>query len=98
MYVSSESCHTLSPPALKVVVLYGVLLSFWYKLIFISGCSVILGAFQTFFTVTDVVVWFIVFVIVCVHSVPFLLSVPLFVEIGDVLRIDTRTGEYMERV
>ena len=26
------------------------------------------------------------------------LAVPLFVEIGDVLRIDTRTGEYMERV
>ncbi len=26
------------------------------------------------------------------------ISVPLFVEIGDVLRIDTRTGEYMERV
>ena len=25
-------------------------------------------------------------------------NVPLFVEIGDVLRIDTRTGEYMERV
>ncbi len=26
------------------------------------------------------------------------ISVPLFVEIGDILRIDTRTGEYMERV
>ena len=26
------------------------------------------------------------------------ISVPLFVEIGDKLRIDTRTGEYMERV
>ena len=26
------------------------------------------------------------------------IQVPLFVEIGDVLRIDTRTGEYMERV
>ena len=26
------------------------------------------------------------------------LNVPLFVNIGDVLRIDTRTGEYMERV
>ncbi|HAE62062.1 MAG TPA: elongation factor P [Eubacteriaceae bacterium] len=26
------------------------------------------------------------------------ISVPLFVEIGDVVRIDTRTGEYMERV
>ena len=26
------------------------------------------------------------------------ISVPLFVEIGDVIRIDTRTGEYMERV
>lgn len=26
------------------------------------------------------------------------ISVPLFVEIGDRLRIDTRTGEYMERV
>ena len=25
------------------------------------------------------------------------ISVPLFVEIGDVIRIDTRTGEYMER-
>ena len=25
------------------------------------------------------------------------LNVPLFVEIGDVLRIDTRTGEYMSR-
>lgn len=25
-------------------------------------------------------------------------SVPLFVEIGDILKIDTRTGEYMERV
>ena len=28
------------------------------------------------------------------HSI----SVPLFVNIGDVIRIDTRTGEYMERV
>ncbi|MBF7095750.1 elongation factor P [Alkalibacter mobilis] len=27
-----------------------------------------------------------------------IINVPLFVEIGDVLRIDTRTGEYMERV
>ena len=26
------------------------------------------------------------------------ISVPLFVEIGDVIRIDTRTGDYMERV
>ena len=26
------------------------------------------------------------------------IKVPLFVEIGDVIRIDTRTGEYMERV
>ena len=26
------------------------------------------------------------------------ISVPMFIEIGDVLRIDTRTGEYMERV
>mgnify|MGYP006067372891 FL=1 len=26
------------------------------------------------------------------------IQVPLFVEIGDILRIDTRTGEYMERV
>jgi elongation factor P len=26
------------------------------------------------------------------------INVPLFVEIGDVIRIDTRTGEYMERV
>ncbi|QSX08641.1 elongation factor P [Alkalibacter rhizosphaerae] len=26
------------------------------------------------------------------------ITVPLFVEIGDVIRIDTRTGEYMERV
>lgn len=26
------------------------------------------------------------------------ISVPLFVEIGDVLKIDTRTGEYVERV
>ena len=26
------------------------------------------------------------------------ISVPLFIEIGDVIRIDTRTGEYMERV
>ena len=26
------------------------------------------------------------------------ISVPLFVEIGNVIRIDTRTGEYMERV
>ena len=26
------------------------------------------------------------------------ISVPLFVEIGDIIRIDTRTGEYMERV
>ncbi len=26
------------------------------------------------------------------------ISVPLFVEIGDVIRIDTRTGEYMERL
>ena len=26
------------------------------------------------------------------------ISVPLFVNIGDVIRIDTRTGEYMERV
>ena len=25
-------------------------------------------------------------------------QVPLFVEVGDILRIDTRTGEYMERV
>ena len=25
-------------------------------------------------------------------------QVPLFVEIGDKIRIDTRTGEYMERV
>ena len=28
----------------------------------------------------------------------FVVQVPLFVEIGDVLRIDTRTGEYMSRV
>ena len=26
------------------------------------------------------------------------IRVPLFVEIGDIIRIDTRTGEYMERV
>ena len=26
------------------------------------------------------------------------ISVPLFVNIGDVIKIDTRTGEYMERV
>ena len=26
------------------------------------------------------------------------LNVPLFINIGDVLRIDTRTGEYLERV
>ena len=26
------------------------------------------------------------------------ISVPLFIEIGDIIRIDTRTGEYMERV
>ena len=26
------------------------------------------------------------------------ISVPLFVNIGDTIRIDTRTGEYMERV
>ena len=26
------------------------------------------------------------------------ISVPLFVEIGDVIRIDTRTGQYMERI
>ena len=26
------------------------------------------------------------------------ISVPLFVEIGDIIRIDTRTGEYMERI
>ena len=26
------------------------------------------------------------------------ISVPLFINIGDVIRIDTRTGEYMERV
>lgn len=26
------------------------------------------------------------------------ISVPMFVEIGDVLRVDTRTGEYIERV
>ena len=26
------------------------------------------------------------------------IKVPLFVDIGDVLRIDTRTGEYLERV
>ena len=26
------------------------------------------------------------------------ISVPLFVEIGDVIRIDTRTGEYLSRV
>ena len=26
------------------------------------------------------------------------ISVPLFVNIGDVIRIDTRTGEYMERI
>ena len=26
------------------------------------------------------------------------LMVPLFVEQGDVIRVDTRTGEYMERV
>ena len=25
------------------------------------------------------------------------IKVPLFIEIGDVIRIDTRTGEYMER-
>ena len=25
-------------------------------------------------------------------------NVPLFIEIGDVIKIDTRTGEYMERV
>ena len=28
----------------------------------------------------------------------FEISVPLFINIGDVIRIDTRTGEYMERV
>ena len=28
----------------------------------------------------------------------FEISVPLFVNIGDIIRIDTRTGEYMERV
>ena len=28
----------------------------------------------------------------------YVLNVPLFVEIGDKIRIDTRTGEYMERV
>lgn len=27
-----------------------------------------------------------------------LVNVPLFVEIGDIIKIDTRTGEYMERV
>ena len=26
------------------------------------------------------------------------ISVPLFVNIGDVIRIDTRTGQYMERL
>ncbi len=26
------------------------------------------------------------------------ISVPLFINIGDVIRIDTRTGEYMERI
>ncbi len=26
------------------------------------------------------------------------ISVPLFIEIGDIIRIDTRTGEYMERI
>ena len=26
------------------------------------------------------------------------ISVPMFINIGDVLKIDTRTGEYMERV
>lgn len=26
------------------------------------------------------------------------ISVPLFVEIGDIIRIDTRTGQYMERI
>ena len=26
------------------------------------------------------------------------INVPLFVNIGDVIRIDTRTGEYMERI
>ncbi len=26
------------------------------------------------------------------------ISVPLFIEIGDIIKIDTRTGEYMERV
>jgi elongation factor P len=26
------------------------------------------------------------------------INVPLFVETGDIIRIDTRTGEYMERV
>ena len=26
------------------------------------------------------------------------ISVPLFINIGDVIKIDTRTGEYMERV
>ena len=26
------------------------------------------------------------------------INVPLFVEVGDVIRIDTRTEEYMERV
>ena len=28
----------------------------------------------------------------------YVVNVPLFVEIGDKIRIDTRTGEYMERV
>ena len=27
-----------------------------------------------------------------------LVHVPLFINVGDVIRIDTRTGEYMERV
>ena len=26
------------------------------------------------------------------------LMVPMFVNIGDIIRVDTRTGEYMERV
>jgi elongation factor P len=27
-----------------------------------------------------------------------LIQVPLFIDLGDVVRVDTRTGEYMERI
>ena len=33
-----------------------------------------------------------------IRKTGYVVNVPLFIEIGEKIRIDTRTGEYMERV